>query len=92
VFNEFYRFTDKDNMAGYFEKKCPNCKQRLRIPKNVGGVTMECPTCGNRMISDFKIGQKKAVGGNGGVIHLIIRFFEYPGRIVDRLTKMVFPR
>jgi len=80
-------------MAGYFEKKCPECKQRLRVPKSVGGVTMVCPTCGTRMASDFKIGQVKATGpaGSSGIIPIIISLFEQPGRFFDRLMKIVFP-
>lgn len=39
----------------HIEKKCPNCGQRLRVPKKVGGVLMECPSCGQKMHSDFKI-------------------------------------
>lgn len=80
-------------MAKYFEKKCPNCKQRLRIPKNVGGVTMACPTCGTKMASDFKIGQARAAGPpeSGGIVQVMINLFEQPGRFFDRLMKIFFP-
>jgi len=90
VFNGFSNLADKVNMARYFEKKCPKCKQRLRIPKNVGGVTMVCPTCGTKMASDFKIGRVGAAG-SGGVVQAIVSLFEQPGRIFDRLMKIVFP-
>jgi predicted RNA-binding Zn-ribbon protein involved in translation (DUF1610 family) len=26
--------------------KCPNCGQRLRVPKNKGNVSINCPKCG----------------------------------------------
>jgi len=80
-------------MAKYFEKKCPKCKQRLRIPKNVGGVTMVCPSCGTKMASDFKIGQVRTPrsAGNEGIIQVLISLFEQPGRLFDRLMKIVFP-
>ena len=25
--------------------KCPNCKQKLRVPRNVGKLTVTCPKC-----------------------------------------------
>ena len=78
-------------MARYFEKKCPKCKQRLRIPKNVGGVTMVCPSCGNKMASDFKIGRHRSQQ-TGGVSQIFLNLFELPGRLFDNLMRRVFPR
>ncbi len=78
-------------MARYLEKKCPKCKQRLRIPENVGGVTMICPSCGNKMVSDFKIDQTRSQK-TAGVFHIFLILFELPGRFLDHLMKRVFPR
>ena len=29
-------------------KKCPKCKQKIRLPLKKGKHTVKCPTCGNR--------------------------------------------
>ena len=29
-------------------KKCPKCKQKIRLPLNKGKHTVKCPNCGNR--------------------------------------------
>ena len=29
-------------------KKCPKCKQKIRLPLKKGEHTVKCPTCGNR--------------------------------------------
>ena len=29
-------------------KKCPNCKQKIRLPLKKGKHTVKCPNCGNR--------------------------------------------
>jgi len=43
-------------MTDYTEKKCPQCGQLLRFPDNIGGMLMECPSCGKKFQSDFKLG------------------------------------
>jgi len=39
------RFRDRKTHK-YF--KCPNCGQKLRVPKNKGSMTITCPKCGTR--------------------------------------------
>lgn len=31
---------------------CPNCKQKIRIPRNHGKVSIHCPKCGNDFIKN----------------------------------------
>jgi DNA-directed RNA polymerase subunit RPC12/RpoP len=42
-------------MTEYSEVKCRKCGQQLRIPNNIGGMLMACPTCGSKFYSDFKL-------------------------------------
>lgn len=42
-------------MSDHIEKRCPKCGQQLRIPKNIGGVLMVCPSCGKKIHSDFRL-------------------------------------
>ena len=46
---------------------CPACGQKLRVPTDVGGVTMACPDCGRRFHSNFKMkaGQGSGVASSG---------------------------
>ncbi|MDD3278549.1 MAG: hypothetical protein PHG16_06655 [Lachnospiraceae bacterium] len=37
---------DKDHC--YF--KCPNCKQKIRVPKGKGTISIHCPKCNNDFI------------------------------------------
>lgn len=47
-------------MPDSFEQKCSGCGQTLRIPKDIGGLVLVCPTCGKKFYSDFKIkGERK---------------------------------
>lgn len=32
----------------YMYKKCPKCKQKIRLPLKKGKHTVKCPNCGNR--------------------------------------------
>jgi DNA-directed RNA polymerase subunit RPC12/RpoP len=70
-------------MSDYTEKKCPKCDQKLRFPKNIGGMLMACPSCGNKFHSDFKL------GGTGKSIQrgMLITILEMPGKIMSRLGR-----
>lgn len=41
---------DFEERKNYRHFKCPNCKQKIRIPKGRGRVEVCCPKCGNRFI------------------------------------------
>ncbi len=41
------RFRDRKTHRYY---KCPNCKQRLRVPKGRGKIKISCPKCGSQFI------------------------------------------
>jgi predicted amidophosphoribosyltransferase len=73
-----------NDMADHQEKACPSCGQRLRFPKNVGGIVMACPSCKQKFHSDFKIGvgQRKP---NPGVA---VTLFELPGRVLARIARI----
>lgn len=34
---------------------CSNCGQKLSVPKGVGGVTMQCPQCGQKFSKGFVV-------------------------------------
>lgn len=40
------RVKDRDNR--YF--KCPRCRQRVRVPRGKGTISIRCPKCGERFI------------------------------------------
>jgi len=63
--------------------KCPRCNQRLRIPENKGGITMVCPSCGNKIISDFKFGGVRKVPDK----NIFVTIFEMPYNIVTSIIK-----
>jgi DNA-directed RNA polymerase subunit RPC12/RpoP len=69
-------------MSDYFEKKCPQCGQKLRFPKNIGGMLMACPSCGNKFHSDFKIGgTRRAQRG------ILVTLFGLPYEIMNRISR-----
>ena len=40
----------KDNI-----QQCKKCRQKLRFPKDIGGMLMACPNCGQKFQSDFRL-------------------------------------
>ena len=76
-------------MTEHSETKCPNCGQKLRVPKNVGGLLMACPTCGEKFHSDFKIG---STGQRAAPRGLFITIFEFPYKMVSRMGRFFFPK
>ena len=46
MLNFFTRLKDRQNR--YF--RCPGCKQRVRVPKGKGKLSIRCPKCGNKFI------------------------------------------
>ena len=48
-FMQFWqRLTDRRHK--YY--KCPNCKQRVRVPKGKGKISITCPRCRNKIIKE----------------------------------------
>ncbi len=37
-----------ENRKEYKYLKCPKCKTRIRLPRNIGNVTINCKQCGNK--------------------------------------------
>ncbi len=81
-------------MEEYTETKCPECGQRLRVPKGIGGIQMECPSCGRRLYSDFKI---KGQNENDTPLKkltmrkkLIVTIFELPTTTLAYLKRLFF--
>jgi PHP family Zn ribbon phosphoesterase len=52
-------------MENYVIKNCKGCHQPLRIPADIGGMLMRCPSCGNEFHTDFKLGAIVREGGDG---------------------------
>jgi hypothetical protein len=52
-------------MENYVIKNCKGCHQPLRIPADIGGMLMRCPSCGYEFQSDFKLGPEFGEGGDG---------------------------
>jgi hypothetical protein len=84
-FKELPDFLNKA-MTDHTEKKCPQCHQMLRFPKNIGGMLMACPSCGKKFYSDFKlVGSKKSDRQN-----IVINVFEAPSKLFDRISRYFF--
>lgn len=50
-------------MEKYVIEKCEKCHQPLRVPSDIGGMLMRCPSCGHEFHTDFKLGPKVLKGG-----------------------------
>jgi len=70
-------------MTDSTEKQCQKCGQQLKIPKNIGGVLMACPSCGNKLYSDFKLGGIKR-SEHRGILKII---FEMPCETMIRIWR-----
>lgn len=70
-------------MTDHTEKNCPKCGQKLRFPKNIGGMLMACPSCGKKFYSDFKLGK----AGDSGQRGMLLEIFELPSRLIDRIGR-----
>jgi len=71
----------KDNLM-----TCAKCGQQLRLPKNIGGMLMECPSCGHTFGSDFRLGEVRNTPSQG----LPATIFNAPYRIVRALYQRFF--
>jgi predicted amidophosphoribosyltransferase len=76
-------------MTEQTEKECPKCGQRLRFPKNIGGMLMACPSCGEKFNSDFKLGGARQSAARRG---LFTTLFELPYKIFSRIGRHIFPK
>jgi ribosomal protein L37AE/L43A len=79
-------------MKEHYEKNCPECGQRLRFPKNVGGIVMACSSCGKRFHSDFKLAGtgKTKVAEAGASPGLLTVLFNLPMTMLDALRRWFF--
>lgn len=73
-------------MQDHIEKTCPKCGQRLRFPKNVGGIVMACATCGHRFHSDFKLGGVKKNTNRS----MAVTLFELPSTLIRSIGRYFF--
>jgi predicted nucleic-acid-binding Zn-ribbon protein len=71
-------------MDDHTVRKCPKCGQRLRIPEKLGGMLMACPSCGNKLYSEFKLRHT----GSGGHRNGFITLFEMPDTILSRIRRI----
>ena len=42
-------------MKNYIIRNCKECNAPLRIPADIGGMLMQCPNCGDKFHTDFKL-------------------------------------
>ena len=66
-------------------RTCPECGQQLRFPKDVGGVLMECPNCGARFHSGFKL--RKQVRPRPK--NVFVQIFELPSTLLRYLGRWI---
>jgi DNA-directed RNA polymerase subunit M/transcription elongation factor TFIIS len=48
-------------------KSCRKCKQKLRIPQDIGGMVLVCPSCGQKYYTDFKLGIRQSTSSQDRV-------------------------
>jgi sarcosine oxidase delta subunit len=70
-------------MSDYTEMQCPECGQRLRFPKDIGGMLMACPSCGKKFYSDFKLGGTRKMA----LPNKAAKAFGLPYEIVQRICR-----
>lgn len=70
-------------MHKHIEKTCPKCGQQLRFPKDIGGMLMACPSCGQKFYSDFKLDTAGPKGRQG----LFTQIFTLPDTLFQRLLR-----
>ena len=46
----FGKKSDMTRNKGYHIYKCPQCRQKVRVPKGKGKISIHCPKCGNDFI------------------------------------------
>ena len=68
-------------MADHIVKECQQCGQQLRFPKNIGGMLMACPSCGNKFSTDFKF------GGVREQKWMFMNIFGMPNKILNRIGR-----
>jgi predicted amidophosphoribosyltransferase len=69
------------------EKKCRKCGQRLRLPGNIGGMLMACPSCGEQFHSDFKL----SCATRKTPLEKLAMIFGLPDAIMQRIRRCFFP-
>lgn len=70
-------------MSDYNKINCPKCGQQLRIPENIGGILMECPSCGKKISSDFKL----AATERSVPREVLMNIFEMPDRLLQGILR-----
>jgi len=72
-------------MTEHTEKKCPNHGQQLRFAKNISGMLMACPSCGEKIHCDFKLGGARQRTAHRGFFTTL---FELPYKIISRIGRI----
>ncbi|MEO5349489.1 MAG: hypothetical protein H7836_07585 [Magnetococcus sp. YQC-3] len=69
----------RQSMTDHIVKECQQCGQLLRFPKNIGGMLMACPACGNKFSTDFRFGGVRKQEG------VLVTMFEMPNKLIKRI-------